>query len=123
MAYGDSLMLPGVLRDASEDELSRTFGQTFRDAVVSLPVGQWEGPVESGFGLHLVKITERVDSRIPEWIEVRDRITSDLLYEGGKAAEDQFYAEVLPRYEIVIGEGAAAALEGRGGRGPEAGAE
>jgi hypothetical protein len=118
---GDSVMLPTVVTDASEDELARTFGQVFRDAVVSLPVGQWQGPVESGFGLHLVKITHREDSRIPEWTEVRERIATDLLYEGRKAAEDQFYAEVLPRYQVVYDDGVVAALEGQGNRGPATG--
>jgi hypothetical protein len=116
--FGDSSMLPNVARNASEDELARTFGNEFRDTVVSLPVGQWQGPVESGFGLHLVKITSREDSRIPQWIEVRDRIVTDLAYEGRKAAEDQFYAEVLPRYQVVYEERAVAALEGSAGRGP-----
>jgi hypothetical protein len=118
---GDSLMLPNTVTDASEDELARTFGEDFRDAVVSLPVGQWQGPVASGFGLHLVKISRREDSRIPEWVEVRDRIATDLLYEGRKAAEDQFYAEVLPRYQVVYDEGIIAALEGQGGRGAATG--
>ena len=116
--WGDSSMLPSVATDASEDELARTFGNEFRDIVVSLPVGQWQGPVESGFGLHLVKITQREDSRIPQWVEVRDRIATDLVYEGRKAAEDQFYAEVLPRYQVVYGQGAIAALEGQAGPGP-----
>jgi hypothetical protein len=115
---GDTSMLPNLAREASEHDLARTFGNEFRDAVVSLPVGQWEGPVESGFGLHLVKITRREESRIPEWVEVRDRIQTDLLYEGRKAAEDQFYAEVLPRYQIVYADGVTAALEGQSGRGP-----
>jgi hypothetical protein len=114
----DSLMLPNVVTDVSEDELARNFGEGFRGAVVSLPVGQWQGPVGSGFGLHLVKITRREDSRIPEWAEVRDRIAGDLLYEGRKSAEDQFYAEVLPRYQIVYGEGVSAALEGKGTSAP-----
>ncbi len=111
----DTFMLPQAATDVSEDELARTFGEDFRDAVVALPVGQWQGPVQSGFGLHLVKITHREDSRIPEWVEVRDRITTDLLYEGRKAAEDQFYAEVLPRYQVVYDDGVIAALEGQGG--------
>jgi hypothetical protein len=121
--YGDSLMLPGAVRDASEDELTRIFGQSFRDAVVLLPVGQWEGPVESGFGLHLVKISRRIDSRIPEWTEVRDRITTDMQYEGRQAAEDQFYAEVLPRYQVVYDERVVEVLEGPAEPGQAAGGE
>ena len=48
---------------------------------------------------------------VPQWHEVRDRITTDLLYEGRKAAEDQFYAEVLPRYQIVYDEGIRTVLD------------
>jgi hypothetical protein len=113
----DMLMLPNVAKDMSENEIGRTFGTAFGDAVMSLAVGGWEGPVESGFGLHLVKITRREESRIPEWTEVRDRIVSDIQYEARKAAEDQFYAEVLPRYQVVYSEGLGALLEGEGGQG------
>ena len=118
---GDVSMLPTTATEASEDELARTFGADFRETVVSLPVGEWLGPVESGYGLHLVRISHREESRIPEWVEVRDRIASDLLYEAAKAAEDQFYAEVLPRYQVVYDDGVIATLEGRGARGPDAG--
>ncbi len=114
---GDMLMLPNVAEDMSEEQLARTFGTAFRDGVMPLAVGRWEGPVESGFGLHLVKITHREESRIPEWTEVRDRIASDMQYEGRKAAEDQFYAEVLPRYQVVYSEGVGVLLEGDDGRG------
>ena len=31
----------------------------FADAVVELPVADWHGPVESGYGLHLVRVEER----------------------------------------------------------------
>lgn len=114
---GDTLMLPNVAKDMSEEQLARRFGTAFRDAVMSLGVGRWEGPVESGFGLHLVKITGREESRIPEWTEVRDRVARDMQYEGSKAAEDQLYAEVLPRYQVVYSEGLDALLEGGDGRG------
>ena len=109
---GDMLMLPNVAKDMSEDQLARTFGTVFRDAVMSLEAGRWEGPVESGYGLHLVKITRREESRIPDWTEVGDRIARDMSYEGRKAAEDQFYAEILPRYQIVYSKGVGELLEG-----------
>ena len=111
---GDMLMLPNVASGMSEDQLARTFGTEFRDAVMSLAVGEWEGPVESGFGLHLVKITRREESRIPEWTEVRDSLVSDMQYDGRRAAEDQLYAELLPRYQVVYSEGLGALLKGEG---------
>jgi len=114
---GDMSMLPLVADDSSEEQLARTYGTAFRDAVLSLTVGRWEGPVESGFGLHLVKITRREESRIPEWTEVGDRILIDMQFEGRKAAGDQFYAEILPRHQVVYSEGVRALLEGDNGAG------
>jgi len=111
---GDLLMLPSVVTDTPEDQLSRTFGVAFHEAVMPLDVGQWEGPVESGYGLHLVKITRRVDSRIPEWTEVMNRLVSDMQFEGRNAAEDQLYAEIMPRYQVVFSEGVAQLLESEG---------
>jgi hypothetical protein len=117
---GDMHMLPNAVKDATEEELARTFGAAFRDAVMSLAIGRWEGPVESAFGLHLVQITYRDEPRIPEWTVVRDRIVTDMQYEGRKAAEDQFYAEVLPRYQLVYSDRLVALLEGGGRSGPAA---
>jgi hypothetical protein len=117
---GDSFLLPNTASNVSEDELARTFGEIFRETVVTLPVGQWTGPVESGYGLHLVHVIQREDSRIPDWNDVRERVVTDLLYEGRQAAEDQFYAEVLPRYQVIYAEGVAAALEGSGALTPSA---
>ena len=114
---GDMLMLPNIVRDMSENQLAGTFGTEFRDAVMSLAAGDWEGPVGSGFGLHLVKITRREESRIPEWTEVRDLLASDMQYEARGAAEDQFYAELLPRYQVAYSEGLGALLEGEGAQG------
>jgi hypothetical protein len=107
---GDSSMLPNVVALVTENDLARVFGEKFREAVLTLPVGEWLGPVESEYGLHFVKLIQRLDSRIPDWTEVRDRISSDLLYEGRRAAEDQFYGEVLPRYQILYADGVEAAL-------------
>ena len=108
---GDMSMLPPVGKDMSEDEVARTFGTEFKDAIMSLAIGKWEGPIESGFGLHFVKITHREESRIPSWTEVRDRIVTDMKFEGSKAAEDQLYGEVLPLYQVVFSEGVSRLLE------------
>jgi hypothetical protein len=108
---GDVIMLPRAVNDMSEEKLASTFGPEFGDGVGSLAVGSWDGPVESSYGLHLVKIIRREDSRIPEWTEIRDRIATEMKFEGGQAAEDQFYAEILPRHEVVFSKGLNDLLE------------
>jgi hypothetical protein len=110
---GDISMLESVYTDMSEQDLDRTFGSEFGAAVLALTPGEWSDPVESSYGLHLVKVTHRMDSRIPELNEVIDRIITDIRYENRKAAEDQFYAEIVPRYQVLYDKAALAVLEGR----------
>ena len=111
-AYGDSIMLAHVNADMSEQDLDRTFGNGFSAAVVALEPDQWAGPVQSGYGLHLVKVLQRVDSAIPDWRDVRHKLITDMQFEARKAAEDQLYAEIAPRYQIIYDDAVASVLEG-----------
>jgi hypothetical protein len=111
-AYGDSIMLANVNANMSEHDLDRTFGNGFGAAVVALEPGQWAGPIESGYGLHLVKVLQRDDAAIPDWTDVRRKLIIDMQFEARKAAEDQLYAEIAPRYQIVYDDTVASVLEG-----------
>ncbi len=88
------------------------FGARFGTTVVSLEPDQWQGPLESGYGLHLVKVYNRVESRVPDWTEVAKQIHADMLYEARKAAEDLFYQEIAARYRVVYDQAIAELLEG-----------
>jgi hypothetical protein len=109
--YGDSIMLDSAQSDMSEDDLDRTFGKGFSKAIVVLEPGQWAGPIESGYGLHLVKVLKRQDATIPNWTDVRHKLITDMQFEARKAAEDQLYAEIAPRYQIVFDDVVASVLE------------
>ena len=109
---GDLSMLGSVYTEMSEQDLDRTFGAEFGAAVLALTPGKWSGPIESGYGLHLLKVTHRKESRIPDLTEVGQRVIADMRYEGRKAAEDQLYAEIAPRYQVLYDEAARAVLEG-----------
>ncbi len=110
---GDPLMLANLNSDMSEEDLDRTFGAGFGGTVAALALDRWEGPVESGYGLHLVKITRRVDARIPDWTEVRSRLVRDLRFDARQGAEDQLYGEIVARYDIIYDEGVTESLTGR----------
>jgi peptidyl-prolyl cis-trans isomerase C len=114
--FGDPLMLDQSFSGVTDQDLARTFGGPFVDAVSALAVGEWQGPVESGYGLHLVQVVDRQPSSLPEWQQVRERILEDMRYEARRAAEDQFFQEVASGYRVSYQAGAAAVLTPEGER-------
>lgn len=110
--YGDVSLFNNIHNDVTEQDLERLFGNDFSSTVITLPPGEWIGPIESGYGLHIVKITNRIESRIPELTEVLQKVITDMSYENRIAVEDQFYSELLPRYKVLYDESAIEALGG-----------
>ena len=68
----------------------------------SLPVGDWVGPVRSGYGMHLVLLDERVAARDPLLEEVRAAVETDLLSNRSSQAEDVLYEALLERYTVRV---------------------
>jgi len=113
-SYGDAIMLDTSYENQSEREVSAAFGELFAEAVVRLPVGEWQGPVSSGYGLHLVRVTEREESRVPEWREVAGRVVSDMEFEAKATAKDQLYQEIAQNYEVFLDNEVRSFLESAG---------
>jgi hypothetical protein len=100
--FGDPLPLPPELRDVRESEIARLFGSVFTDGLQGLETGHWTGPVESGFGLHLVFIEAREAGRAPELAEVREAVQREWLSERRQAAVDGLYERLAENYTIEI---------------------
>jgi len=93
-------LLPAALADASAREVSRIFGTDFTNTLADAPVGRWHGPVQSGFGVHLVRVEERIPGRVPALAEVRDAVERDYLAQRRDAANDVLYDSLKSRYTI-----------------------
>jgi len=96
--WGDPIMLPALVAGQTEPEVERTFGGEFAAQVIASEIGEWSGPLVSGYGMHLVKVLERQDSRIPEWREVAGRVVSDMEFEAKAASKDQLYQEIAQNH-------------------------
>ncbi len=99
---GDSLMLPGGYDRVSEDEVARTFGSGFAAALADLPLGDWSGPVESGYGLHLVLIRERQPGSAPALVEVREVVEREWRNARRQEATEAFYRGLRERYVVSV---------------------
>lgn len=112
---GDSFMGGYVFTDETDFAVGRIFGTAFAKRLFELPVGEWTGPVESGYGLHLVRIDSRRDPQAPALEQVRDKVRMEWLTEQQRKTNDLLYEELRKRYEVTIeGQSAQSASMGSG---------
>lgn len=86
------------------DLVARDFGSAFAQRLQALPVGEWSGPVRSGFGAHLVRVTAVVPSELPPLEVVRTEVAREWeLQRRTRSAEDG-YRKMRARYRVTIEE-------------------
>jgi hypothetical protein len=110
---GDTTMVPMEHRLATERDITRWFGEPFAKQVVALEPGAWHGPLFSGLGGHLVKVTERVEGRMPKLAEIRSQVEREYLAQRRQELKDVAYQRLRENYEVVIP--SPSTLEGKPG--------
>jgi hypothetical protein len=99
---GDFTSLPGEITSESSLNIVRVFGTEFVSALADLAIGNWQGPIKSGYGLHFVMISEYIPARDPQLEEVRSALQRDLSNDQSKKINQAFYAALRERYTIRI---------------------
>jgi peptidyl-prolyl cis-trans isomerase C len=94
--------LPARLEGARASEVSGMFGDEFALALRSLPLGQWEGPIASGVGLHLVRVWSRAAPTKPSLATVRQRVTNDWRAAAIARARADDYDRMVRGYDVEI---------------------
>ena len=99
---GERTLLPPVLSLSSSDAIDAVFGLGFFEQVEKLSPQQWAGPVESSYGLHLIRILESQPAEVPPLEQVRDKVLRD--WKATKALEvrELYYARLRERYVVEI---------------------
>jgi hypothetical protein len=106
--FGDPSLLPADMPLTPKSGIDQIFGRDFADALEKLPAGQWVGPVTSGLGSHIVRVSERQPGRVPSLVEVRNAVLREWTDEKRKEIEEQAFATLLKRYKVEIDTGKAA---------------
>jgi len=99
---GDTFLLPFRFEKVSAGETARLFGGDFEKQLATVEPGSWVGPLESSFGLHLVRLNEHLAGTAPLLPNVREAVLRDLLNERRKHELDAQYAKLRARYTIVV---------------------
>src|SRR5215510_2400850 len=73
-SLGDPVMFQDFYGDRTADDVARVFGTAFAEALFTLTPGAWRGPIESGFGWHLVWVESVAGGRVPAYEEVEPAV-------------------------------------------------
>jgi hypothetical protein len=99
---GDRFMMKYDFVHETPLELTRIFGSGFAEQLFTLETNTWQGPVSSGYGFHLVRISEKTDARAPELAAVIEKVRTDFMFEQRQKTNKEIYDKFKERYEIVI---------------------
>lgn len=101
--YGDRIPFTQNFVDRGQDFVANQFGKAFADAVAALkPSGQWQGPIRSDYGWHVVLLTGRRPAMTAPFEEVRGQVKDDLIAERTAAEREKALDDLVKHYDVRI---------------------
>lgn len=99
---GDPSLLPREMSAATPRDIANVFGEAFAADIEDAPLERWIGPVESPFGVHLVRLSGRVAGRLPALDEIRTIVLREWQAAQQDAASEAFYQSLRRKYDVRI---------------------
>jgi len=101
-ALGDPFMLKRGFKSLNALELTRLFGPTFSKGLFELEGNKWQGPIESAFGLHLIRIDNIADKITPSFEDVRDDVETAWQEDARRSANQAALKELIQKYKVDV---------------------
>jgi hypothetical protein len=101
-AMGDSILLENEFHEVDEQTVSNVFGADFARAIFLLKPGSWAGPVKSGYGVHLVRVTDLSPATHRPFEEVRPKILEEWRHQQEVEAKAAYLGKLREKYGVVI---------------------
>ena len=101
-SLADPFMFQEYYRDRAPEFLGKEMGPQFALAVAKLAPGSWQGPIESGFGWHLVFVDTAIPGRVPAFEEVEPDVRTAWLGEQKAVAWEKAYKKLRASYTVLL---------------------
>lgn len=100
---GDQLfMLKQEYPLSGEREIATIFGADFASSLLDLKTGEWSGPVRSGYGLHLVRVSASEAAGPVALADIRPVVEREWRNAQRKAGAEAQYQQLRAGYKIVV---------------------
>ena len=101
-SVGDRTPLRGRYDNAPRSQVDVLFGEALTEGVFTMTPGEWQGPFQSDFGLHLVRLRGRSESRLPPFEEIREQVSATFAEVRRQEGNEAEYRKLRDRYDVVI---------------------
>jgi hypothetical protein len=99
---GKPTLLPHQMTRTPADLVARDFGASFARSLEKVPVGEWVGPIDSSFGAHYVRVSDRTPAVAPQLAAVRDQVVREWENERRQRARNDAYAKMRGEYTVSV---------------------
>jgi peptidyl-prolyl cis-trans isomerase C len=113
---GDPFLHGYAFSESEADDVAATFGPDFAKQLHTQTAGEWRGPLASSYGLHLVLVEKRSETRPVKLDEVRATVMRDLNEERRLATNRDVFEKLRERYEVTVDEAALAKAAASAGK-------
>jgi len=101
-ALADPFMFQDYYGDRSFDDVAKTFGPRFAETLFQVSPGAWAGPIESGYGWHLVWVDSMSPARVPSFEEVEPDVRTGWVEDQRAEIRERAFEAMRARYEVVL---------------------
>jgi peptidyl-prolyl cis-trans isomerase C len=101
-SMADRFMFQDYYGDRAPSAIAKEFGPQFAVALEKLKPGSWQGPIESGYGWHLVFVDTVIPGRIPAFEEVESEVKTAWLGDQKAQAWQKAYQEMRAKYTVLL---------------------
>jgi hypothetical protein len=101
-AGADSFMFQDYYAERAPDQVTREFGPDFAKAAFGLRPGVWQGPIQSGYGWHLVHVDALEPGRVPAFEEVEADVKFAWLDQRQREVKRTAFEAMRARYTVVV---------------------
>ena len=99
--FGERTLLPRALPASPPRVIDSSFGTGFFDRLMNLPQGEWDGPIETTFGQHLVRVTDRRAGGVPSLEDIREEVLQDWRANLIAELREERLQAMRARYEVT----------------------
>jgi peptidyl-prolyl cis-trans isomerase C len=98
----DPFMFQDTYIDRTPESVAKDFGPSFAQAIFKLLPGRWAGPIQSGYGWHLVFVDAIDPGRMPAFSEIEPQVKADWLETRTRELKEAALKEIRSRYTVIL---------------------